>query len=1766
MRNPSKIKSAIAAALLYLAATPAFFPFALPAFGETSSDDPIRIADSPEVLFENIEVVDMTLDGSTVDDGARFGAIRIGRDALAPEGDMLGTVDMTNVLFSKNVLESAESTLSVRGGALSLEGITRTSLTSPYGDSNSGVVTLGAFTDEEKSVASENSSVYFVDNRVSTAASGEHARGGALHVMGVKNFEMILGAFVGNQAEYAGTDGADGTSFAAAGAAYFGQYADNEITFYGTQFIKNQALSTGDGGTSGAFGGAVRVATGVEDSGSYGTILRFVSTTDDSDNADKPDDSDGSEDSSNVRLVLFEGNGAEVAEGNSGNASGGAVDIVGTVEAIFDGVIFMDNYAAASTGNAYGGAISIGQKGVSVTGTTKLDISNTYFIGNTASTHFTATPAPENLAGTSASPDPALSTSHAHGGAVSLEADSQMSANFQDSFFIGNVAASMSEEDTHENASGGAVDIRGGVDATFENTSFSENYAFSKAGVAIGGALAMTQNEGATKNGTLTIFTSGDGESLFADNVVEGGLGALGGAIYVAMNEDMNISDAIFTGNVACAAEGDTARGGAIYVGSNVNITATDGHDVVFADNFVQIGETQTANSIYITEDATVNFRTDGTGLIIICDGVAGPGTMNIAADSTVYYLGLTEHDVYLTGSGTLVVDTADKETPFSFNKTTGGDFTGTVDLVRGTIVLGETENDNLSVLGSATLKISGKEDRSEAGTLHITESITTTADLEMAGGILVINVDSIASPNAILTVGNLSTDGGGLVVLNGIETSIDAGIILEDSFFNYAESDAAYQVLLVGATENVSGSMLDVVDGNGNTLTDMMSRHIEDASGQIGVAKFSAGISTKTTGENQGLYLGYTLTEIEVFAGKKMILNATDSDDSTDSAAKKTGDTISAKLTGEGSFTFTGNKDISIGNAASDYSGQTEIDMNENSLTVLADNAFGRTSELYVKSGSMNLNDNSITVGSLTGERGTSIVFDGGSLTIGFGNAENQINSSFEGNFEGTGRIVMDSFGMQKLDGMYDHFVGEFVIRRGTLDLNGKVEQMQSLNLYGGKLETGGDLTVEMLSGTAGTVEIMERSVFRVDQESDTVFAGDIVASVKSIGTSFVKSGSGSLTLGGSMTDLETITNESGILILSGSLIGNISVQQTGTGKTVVTKTNDTLTGTMIVSGGELVAQAEGAFGSGVVQVSENGTLHLAFDGFFANDVTGFSGTYGEIISTGNVTLTGNMSDFEGDVRVQDNIWTLNSHSARGNYYIGNDSATRTVLTGVGVVKNVTLYKGGVFSPGNSPGTVTVENDLIFGNGSAYEIDIDGQTADKTVVGGSVAIASGAELRVTEVENVGFFETNTYQIIETNHFDAEEKFELTQAAFGYEYSHGWESDGYYLSLTRILPTFSDVVEPYTTPSAQRVAEAVDRLTGSNRYAGIGTLLSDIIDLNDPVAIAYAFSRLHGEAYATGTEAAVELQRKFVQKLPGIRNYFMADSYLAFCRPNVFEKKCNVWGSVSGDWMTRDNIRGSSGYKINSDGIAVGVDKIVGNGKMVGVAFGSDRATQKFKTLDTRNEMDAFRFMFYGGLCRDTCYADFHIGYSWDRHKVDRKIAFGKFNAKSHGKYTDELFSCGFEVGQEIRSGSMFVTPSFGMYYVHARSPNITETGAGSANLRIESTKYDSLRLPLGLRIRFFKHCNGIAVVPEIRGYYITELCDDSASVTASFTAASSERFRSSGGRWGRRGGRFGTGIGIKLTEWITIRADYDHEVFEKTDMGEAGVSAVVYW
>jgi fibronectin-binding autotransporter adhesin len=181
------------------------------------------------------------------------------------------------------------------------------------------------------------------------------------------------------------------------------------------------------------------------------------------------------------------------------------------------------------------------------------------------------------------------------------------------------------------------------------------------------------------------------------------------------------------------------------------------------------------------------------------------------------------------------------------------------------------------------------------------------------------------------------------------------------------------------------------------------------------------------------------------------------------------------------------------------------------------------------------------------------------------------------------------------------------------------------------------------------------------------------------------------------------------------------------GTGTTVLTADNTYSGGTEITQGILQIGDG-GLTGSIIGNVINNGELVAKRDGLLilAGAISG-SGSFTQ--SGLGITRLDGLNSYTGATDVKAGTLSVNGSIAASSQVSVERGAT---LGGNGIVSTTQIQDGGMLSPGNSVGLLSVQGNLTFAaSASSYMVEVSGSAADRTNVTGTASL-NNAGVRVS--------------------------------------------------------------------------------------------------------------------------------------------------------------------------------------------------------------------------------------------------------------------------------------------------------------------------------------------------------------------------------------------------------------------------------------------------
>lgn len=831
-------------------------------------------------------------------------------------------------------------------------------------------------------------------------------------------------------------------------------------------------------------------------------------------------------------------------------------------------------------------------------------------------------------------------------------------------------------------------------------------------------------NIGANAGSAGTVTVSGAGSTWTSSDNLRVGVGGQGTLIVDAGAKVVNLfgsfgigQDAGSEGSVIASGAGSTITARAMFVGNSGD------------------GRLTIANGAEVSSDISRIGADAGSQGIINIGAAAGQGP---AAAGILNTPMLT----FGEGDGALVFNHSDTDYLFSAGLDSQGAGTHTIQHLSGTTLLSGDGSGfaGITTVSGGTLLVG---DQSGAGSLGGTVNVALGGTL---GGAGTIGGDVAIANGGALAAG---VNGAGTLTINGGLT-LAGGSALN---FEFGQANVA------------GGALNDLVNVGGDLVLDGTINVTVPAGGAFGPGIyriFNYGGALTDNGLDLGTMPGGSQVAVQTaVAGQVNLVNSLGVALSFwDGAIGPKNN--SAVNGGDGVWRIAGganNWTDANGTVNADYAQDSFAIFSAAPGTVTIDNSGGNV----LASGMQFASDGyALTGDALTLTGANAIVQVGDSSAAGAG-----YTATIAAELTGTAGLVKTDAGTLVLSGT-NSYTGGTAINGGTV----RVSSDANLGDAAGGLTFGGatlQTTADMVSTRA--IDLVGNATFLTDagltltgvisgaggltkDGADTLvltdnnnYAGG--TAIRAGRLELGNGGTGGAIAGDVVNDGVLAFNRSDSVTYAGLISGNGSIEQIGSGTTILTG-NHLFGGGTMVSAGRLQLGDGGTSGSIVGEVTNNGTLafNRADTLTFAGSVSGSGGV--EQTGSGTTILTG-ANSYTGATNVAGGTLLINGDQSAATGL--TSVATGAMLGGTGTIGgDVNIAAGATIAPGvAAPGALTINGNLALASGSrlGFEFgranDVGGPLNDVVNVGGNLVLGGTLDVAVPAG---GAFDIGLYRVI----------------------------------------------------------------------------------------------------------------------------------------------------------------------------------------------------------------------------------------------------------------------------------------------------------------------------------------------------------------------------------------------------------------------------------
>ncbi|CCE21731.1 putative Outer membrane autotransporter barrel domain protein [Methylotuvimicrobium alcaliphilum 20Z] len=250
-----------------------------------------------------------------------------------------------------------------------------------------------------------------------------------------------------------------------------------------------------------------------------------------------------------------------------------------------------------------------------------------------------------------------------------------------------------------------------------------------------------------------------------------------------------------------------------------------------------------------------------------------------------------------------------------------------------------------------------------------------------------------------------------------------------------------------------------------------------------------------------------------------------------------------------------------------------------------------------------------------------------------------------------------------------------------------------------------------------------------------------------------------------------------------------------------------------------------------------------------------------------------------------------------------------------------------------------------------------------------------------------------------------------------------------------------------------------------------------------------------------------------------------------------------------GDRRTTAN---EAGYNLDTHGGTVGMDYRFTDNFLMGMAFGYNNATSRYRNnlgeMEADNYTGAVYASFYteDGFFIDGIFSGSHIDYA-TRRRIQYSVPAETINTNALGDNSGREFNVSMNTGYNFNVSGLTITPQVRVDYTSSQVDALNERGGAGWALHVDEQDFDSMQTAAGLQLNYAISLPWAIIVPMARAEYIHEFKNDQRNIQAFFIQDSTQtRFNIRTDRPDRDYIVMSAGVSAQFMHGISAFVNYD--------------------
>jgi len=468
-------------------------------------------------------------------------------------------------------------------------------------------------------------------------------------------------------------------------------------------------------------------------------------------------------------------------------------------------------------------------------------------------------------------------------------------------------------------------------------------------------------------------------------------------------------------------------------------------------------------------------------------------------------------------------------------------------------------------------------------------------------------------------------------------------------------------------------------------------------------------------------------------------------------------------------------------------------------------------------------------------------------------------------------------------------------------------------------------------------------------------------------------------------------------------------------------------------------------------------------------------------------------------------------------------------LLGGSGVI-NANVINNGTISPGNSPGTLTINGDFTQNAGGTLLIEIANLNVfDRLIVSGAASLAG--TLQVADLGGQLAF-GQQYEILQAGSINGTfDDIEISDPA---RFRGRFLINGGTGTLLIAPASYTLVAR---NQNERNVARALDGFIPQvgNDQEQVSIALDHLTVAQYPAAFNAIMPGFHSSLLDTTIEQTFAQTQMLNQRLSSVRLGIQGNQAFGMnTEPLIHDKdgksvadskgvktliapesdpRWSVWTQGNGMFAKITQVNQVPNYRFQSGGVMVGTDYRWSENFTTGLYGGYQGTYADYESAGSARINSAL-FGGYATYTNGAFYADGVIGGGYSNYQVRRGINFSTIDRTARSNQDGGQFTSAINLGYDWKAAGFTFGPILGAQYTYAGMNRFTETGAESLDLAVGGQSAGSLRSTLGARVAYtWNVCQNVTIIPEVRALWQHEFLNSTRAINASLDGGNGPSF-----------------------------------------------------